>query len=77
MWRIDWNALSQRRMSSRGSNYTRGNRQGKSVGNFPAWESRPRRGMPSLQFGASELTFIGAIELTRSVRRAFRYAACH
>ena len=52
-------------MSSRGSNYTRGNRQGKSVGNFPAWESRPRRGMPSLQFGASELTFIGAIELTR------------
>src|SRR5689334_22964917 len=34
-------------MSSRISNYTRGHRQGTSADNFPACESRPRRGMPS------------------------------
>ena len=34
-------------MSSRASNYTRGQRQSMSEDNFPACESRPRRGMPS------------------------------
>jgi hypothetical protein len=34
-------------MSSRASNYRRGLRQSMSEDNFPACESRPRRGMPS------------------------------
>ena len=42
-------------MPPRTSNYTRGERQGMSEDNFPACESRPRRGMPSA--GSRSLRF--------------------
>ena len=45
--RVTRAVLSQRRMSSRSSNYTRGQRQSTSADYFPACESRPRRGMAS------------------------------
>jgi hypothetical protein len=42
----------------------RGTPQGPSAGNFPACESRPRRGMPLSHVGATALTLVGTIEPT-------------
>ena len=59
------------RMWHRTSNYTRGQRQSTSADNFPAWESRPRRGMPSSLLdrrGRCKRTIAGRCEGT-AVRR--------
>jgi len=54
-------------MSSRATNYTRGPRQSMSEDNFPACESRPRRGMPSAAFVAFKFGTKRLVVIVRSV----------